>query len=226
MTDGVRRVTPETQTLERGAKPIEAPAAFIGAVRHHEVLAHDLRLFPLLAPRGSPIPDQRQDGEAECRPEDIPAKKARRYHPVPRARRSEPVVAWRALNSLGEVVTDWIDGPPPPKLYGCDGRGASESIQLAYAAPIAKAVSMYSPGLAGKLENEASNIRACLYAGRASPNNNGYRLADLFDEAAKALNVLTEAAKLAREMRWLGDDKPEGSPVYRALTAALARVQP
>lgn len=48
------------------------------------------------------------------------------------------VVAWRGINELGEVVTDWQDGTPPPKLYDLCGNEASyASIQLAYATPAA-----------------------------------------------------------------------------------------
>ncbi|MFG0540171.1 hypothetical protein ACF8EA_08190 [Pseudomonas sp. YQ_5] len=44
----------------------------------------------------------------------------------------EPV-AWRGLNELGEVVTDWIDGFPPSSMVDLCGNPASfASIELAY----------------------------------------------------------------------------------------------
>ena len=44
----------------------------------------------------------------------------------------EPV-AWRGLNELGEVVTEWIDGVPPASMVDlCGNPGSFASIELAY----------------------------------------------------------------------------------------------
>ena len=45
------------------------------------------------------------------------------------------VVAWRGINELGEVVTEWIDGVPPERMVDLCGCPASfAGIQLAYSA--------------------------------------------------------------------------------------------
>lgn len=42
-------------------------------------------------------------------------------------------VAWRGINELGEVVTEWIDGSPPPSMVDLCGKPASfAKIELAY----------------------------------------------------------------------------------------------
>lgn len=47
-------------------------------------------------------------------------------------RQSKPV-AWRGINELGEVVTDWIDGVPPSAMVDLGGNPASfASIEQAY----------------------------------------------------------------------------------------------
>lgn len=44
----------------------------------------------------------------------------------------EPV-AWRGINELGEVVTDWIDGTPPESMVDlCGNSGSYDKIELAY----------------------------------------------------------------------------------------------
>lgn len=48
------------------------------------------------------------------------------------------VACWRGLNWLGEVVTEWIDGPKPAKLYDLHNNEADfDSTQYAYFAPAA-----------------------------------------------------------------------------------------
>lgn len=48
-------------------------------------------------------------------------------------RMSPEPVAWRGLNSLGEVVTEWIDGAPPETSVDlCDNPASFETVELAY----------------------------------------------------------------------------------------------
>jgi len=43
-------------------------------------------------------------------------------------------IAWRGMNYLGEVVTDWIDGDVPVKLYDlCGNEAHYASVEIAYA---------------------------------------------------------------------------------------------
>ncbi|WP_252088768.1 hypothetical protein [Pseudomonas sp. MWU13-3659] len=45
---------------------------------------------------------------------------------------SEPV-AWRGINELGEIVTEWVDGSPPKTMVDLSGNHDSyASIELAY----------------------------------------------------------------------------------------------
>lgn len=47
----------------------------------------------------------------------------------------EPI-AWRGCNSDGEVVTEWIDGAPPEKMFDLCGNAASfDKIERAYSHP-------------------------------------------------------------------------------------------
>lgn len=56
------------------------------------------------------------------------------------AAKVEPV-AWRGINDLGEVVTDWIDGPKPARLFDlCGNESGYASYQVAYTAPPAPRV--------------------------------------------------------------------------------------
>ncbi|MCO7503156.1 MULTISPECIES: hypothetical protein [unclassified Pseudomonas] len=52
-------------------------------------------------------------------------------HPAP-VQQGEPV-AWRGINELGEVVTEWIDGVPPERMVDLRGNpGSFAKIELAY----------------------------------------------------------------------------------------------
>lgn len=60
--------------------------------------------------------------------------------PAPEPAAMGVVACWRGLNSLGEVVTDWIDGPKPEKLCDLHGTEADyASTQFAYFSPPAPA---------------------------------------------------------------------------------------
>jgi hypothetical protein len=84
----------------------------------------------------------REQAEACVRGSEIAATQLGPYKVVPLyAALADPVapagpipVAWRGLNDLGEVVTEWIDGAPPSSMVDLHGNPASfASIELAYA---------------------------------------------------------------------------------------------
>lgn len=55
--------------------------------------------------------------------------------------KAEPVACWRYRNSLGEVVSEWVDGEPPQKLYDLCGQEITDcTIEVAYTAPPAERV--------------------------------------------------------------------------------------
>lgn len=62
----------------------------------------------------------------------------------------EPV-AWRGLNDLGEVVTEWIDGVPPESIVDLCGNPASF-------AKIEQAYSHADPGEAERLRKEVAEL--------------------------------------------------------------------
>lgn len=50
-----------------------------------------------------------------------------------RAQHQDEPVAWRGINELGEVVTEWIDGVPPERMVDLRGNpGSFAKIELAY----------------------------------------------------------------------------------------------
>lgn len=64
------------------------------------------------------------------------------------------VAAWRGINELGEVVTDWIDGEPPAAMFDlCDNPASYATIQRAYtASPAPTATDVAASDVAGLVE--------------------------------------------------------------------------
>lgn len=78
-------------------------------------------------------------------------------HP-PLQSQGEPV-AWRGINSLGEVVTDWIDGAPPSGF----NHASYDKIELAYAQADAEEVELLRVELGeakGEYDRSANKVEA------------------------------------------------------------------
>lgn len=78
--------------------------------------------------------------------------------------RGEPV-AWRGINSLGEVVTEWIDGSPPEKLFDmCGNEDYYDSVELSYLAPPAPvAQKLGEPTAYLRNEGVPNNLVVCAF---------------------------------------------------------------
>lgn len=92
--------------------------------------------------------------------------------PAPAA---QEAVAWRGINELGEVVTDWIEGTPPSKFVDLCGNEASyASIQLAYSPAVedAKDAERYR-WLREEGRDVSEVMKLMVYIRDAEPNYHG-----------------------------------------------------
>jgi len=80
VADQVRRVASPAEFVEHCLKLIEAPAAFVRAVDHYDVLGHGVCTFPVRS-RCCPPGNQRRNSKTKRRLKKIPAQE--RHHPSP-----------------------------------------------------------------------------------------------------------------------------------------------
>ena len=108
----------------------------------------------------------------------------------------EVVAAWRGINDVGEVVTEWIDGAPPECMTDlCVNDATYAQIELAYATP--QPAPTAAQDVAGLVDALSRLERACDRRA-ALLTSEVYRMCSLIPGMDDALLELQDARKQAR----------------------------
>ena len=109
------------------------------------------------------------------------------------------VVAFRLLNQLGEVMTEWHDGKPPEKFADLCGNPVTDvQVQAAYAGPVIKALPDWPPC-----------SKACM------PAHGGHRdLQCNCEQATRAKAEVMQDLELPQPVGWLNRDATRGSGIW------------